>query len=209
MSKRKTKSPDRWDVDWTIDGETIPAQFTVLGIDPGTRFLGWGVTHNVLEGHSYQTTVVDYGTIRGHGTGSPLVCGIVDEIMDIRARHAVDLCVIEDYLPYKGNKVNGAFAVPALIGVIKYVWYVTTQHEACMVPAATWKSAICRDAAANKDDIRTAMRSYLSPGLVDSIEQEYAAAKRRGSQDTIDALAVTLYGSSAIANRLLLSFARL
>lgn len=177
----------------------VPRQVTsgiVMGIDPGIRFLGWSVS-KVDPGHS-GASLLDYGTIYGKGKGTRVIANIAEQVREIQDTHSVDVLAIEDFVPMRGLRLRGVFVVPALIGVLKYDWFVRHANEPVMIPASTWKTALFGRPNASKDEIRALMRKYLPDQLVDDIEQEYNNAKKKGSQDCLDSIAVGLFGSLMI-----------
>jgi len=66
----------------------------VLGIDPGSETLGWGV----VEGVGLKYALVDFGIVRSN-TGDPFskrLLNIYDAVADLMALHSPDVMSVED-----------------------------------------------------------------------------------------------------------------
>lgn len=167
-------------------------QGLVMAIDPGTSYLGWSMSLVTPVEEKFSAELVDHGTIYGVGTGSKLIAGILAELDEVIERYKPDHLAIEDYIYIPGRE-NGLFAIPALIGVIKYHWYLKTRKEAFTIYAATWKTCICGFPYANKDTVRESLKQRLSPEIIASIDEVYKQVQQKGEQDAIDAIAIGLY----------------
>ncbi len=66
----------------------------VLGIDPGSETLGWGV----VEGVGLKYTLVDFGTVRSNTKHafSKRLLNIYDSVADLMALHSPDVLSVED-----------------------------------------------------------------------------------------------------------------
>ena len=66
----------------------------VLGIDPGSETLGWGV----VDGSGTKYTLVDFGTVRSntHDAFSKRLLGIYNAVADLMALHSPDVLSVED-----------------------------------------------------------------------------------------------------------------
>lgn len=66
----------------------------VLGIDPGSETLGWGV----VEGKGSKYTLVDYGTVRSDTKQafSKRLLNIYNGVADVIERHSPDVLAVED-----------------------------------------------------------------------------------------------------------------
>lgn len=66
----------------------------VLGIDPGSETLGWGV----VEGNGLKYALVGYGTVRSNKRDafSKRLLNIYDAVADIMAEHSPDVLSVED-----------------------------------------------------------------------------------------------------------------
>ena len=119
-------------------------------------------------------------------------------------KHNPDAMGLENYLFLVGkNKQRdskdttkyrrGLFAIPSLLGVLKYPWYLRNNDEPIMIYAATWKSTLCGRASASKDDIRISLSAHLPQKVVKDIKEEYSMKEGKGEQDCLDAIAMNLY----------------
>ncbi len=66
----------------------------VLGIDPGSETLGWGV----VDGTGTKYTLVDFGTVRSNTRDafSKRLLNIYDAVADLMALHSPDVLSVED-----------------------------------------------------------------------------------------------------------------
>jgi crossover junction endodeoxyribonuclease RuvC len=66
----------------------------VIGIDPGSETLGWGV----VEGSGLKYTLVDFGTVRSNTKDafSKRLLSIYDAVADLMALHSPDVLSVED-----------------------------------------------------------------------------------------------------------------
>ncbi len=66
----------------------------VLGIDPGSETLGWGV----VEGTGTKYTLVDYGTVKSNTRDafSKRLLNIYDAVADLMGTHSPDVLSVED-----------------------------------------------------------------------------------------------------------------
>ena len=66
----------------------------VLGIDPGSETLGWGV----VEGTGLQYSLVDFGTVKSNKSDafSKRLLNIYDAVADLMALHSPDVLSVED-----------------------------------------------------------------------------------------------------------------
>jgi Holliday junction resolvasome RuvABC endonuclease subunit len=163
-----------------------------MTIDPGTSFLGWAVSKTSPDNIPFFAALLDHGTIYGEGKGTPLIVDIVSKVDLVIAKYNPDVLCLEDYMYIRG-KTTGIFAVPALLGVLKYHWYLRTSKEAIMILASTWKTPICGNPSANKLDVRESLSHHIPKEVMEDIKREYRKVKGKGEQDCIDAMAINLY----------------
>ena len=66
----------------------------VLGIDPGSETLGWGV----VEGTGLQYSLVDFGTVKSNKSDafSKRLLNIYEAVADLMALHSPDVLSVED-----------------------------------------------------------------------------------------------------------------
>ena len=66
----------------------------VLGIDPGSETLGWGV----VEGTGLKYSLVDFGTVKSNKSDafSKRLLNIYDAVADLMALHSPDVLSVED-----------------------------------------------------------------------------------------------------------------
>jgi len=170
-------------------------------VDPGTKYMGWAI---VEVSRNKQPMLLDRGTIIRDKVGTESTVAMLDELFSLIKEYEPDELVIEDYMLILG-KTNGVFAVPALIGIIKYEWYRFSQKEAITVKPQTWKNVICRSPSAKKIHVREAMKAFLDPDEYESIITEFEEKRGKsrgdyGEQDCIDAVAIGLYVCMMVRN---------
>jgi Holliday junction resolvasome RuvABC endonuclease subunit len=177
---------------------------TILTIDPGTRFLGWAVSKISSKDDKFSADLIDHGTICGEGEGTPLVIDIVSKLDVIMEKYNPTTMCLENYLFLVGKNKQGdpenttkyrkgLFAIPSLLGVLKYHWYLRRDEEPIMIYAATWKAALCGKAYANKEDVKLSLSAHLPKKVVQAIRDEYSDKGGKGEQDCLDAIAMSLY----------------
>ena len=129
---------------------------------------------------------------------------IVSKLDAIMEKYSPTVMCLENYLflvskNKQGDSNNttkyrrGLFAIPSLLGVLKYHWYLRTNEEPIMIYAATWKAALCGKAYANKEEVRFSLNAHLPKKVVQDIRDEYSDKKGKGEQDCLDAIAMNLY----------------
>ena len=66
----------------------------VLGIDPGSETLGWGI----VDGSGLKYALVDFGTVKSNTklAFSKRLLGIYDAVADLMALHSPDVLAVED-----------------------------------------------------------------------------------------------------------------
>src|SRR6476646_4410404 len=66
----------------------------VLGIDPGSETLGWGV----VDGQGARYTLVDFGVVKSspRTAFSKRLAGIYDRVSEVMAEHSPDVLSVED-----------------------------------------------------------------------------------------------------------------
>lgn len=170
-------------------------------IDPGTKYMGWSV---VTVRKSGEAMLDDRGTIIRTGLGTGSTVRMVQEVFSIVENTQPDGMVVEDYMLIPG-RTKGVFAVPALIGVLKYEWYRRTGKEVITVPARVWKAVVCRSHNAKKIDVREALKGFIDTESYNQIVQEFSEVRGKhssdyGEQDCIDAVAIGLYVCLMILN---------
>lgn len=165
---------------------------TILAIDPGIKFLGWSVSRVSPEDEEFSVELLDYGTISGGGSRTGLVVDIINQVDTVMSKHNITILGCEDYMHIPG-KEQGLFVVPALIGVLKYHWYLRTSKEAIVIPSGTWKKVSCGSGNANKSEVKDAITLRLGKDVMLDIEQMFENTKGKGEQDCIDSIGINLY----------------
>ena len=76
-----------------ISGSSI-SHMRVLGIDPGSETLGWGV----VDGSGTRYSAVDFGVVRSNTrtSFSKRLAGLYDRVGELMAEHSPDVLSIED-----------------------------------------------------------------------------------------------------------------
>lgn len=129
----------------------------VLGIDPGTRHLGWGV----LEAHGARVRHVAHGVIHAVDEGSlaARLVKIDDELGDVLARHSPDEAAVESLFfsrdPQAAAKLGHARGV-VLLGIAR-AGVVLAEYA----PAAV-KRAIVGGGMADKRQVAMVVKAVLS-----------------------------------------------
>jgi len=168
---------------------------TIMSIDPGTQRLGWCISRiNFTNGGTEDSERIAFGTVYGKGASCESIAEIASEVRDIQEKFGVTHVFIEDYQLISG-KTDGLFAVPSLISVMKYDWYIRKDSVPTMVKAATWKHIVCGNGSAGKDMVVT---SLIDKNLIDKTEYDdimatFKARNRkadRDPQDCFDAIAI-------------------
>jgi len=162
--------------------------------------MGWAITR-LPDEDEFLPALIDRGTIFRTLKGTASTVDIVSQAINIWDHYEPDVLVMEDYTLRRGRN-NGVFAIPGIISILKYEWFLRTGDEAIVVPAATWKTRICNNPGASKSEVRDVMARYLGD-LMDEIIKEYAELRGTnkddtGEQDCIDAIAIGLYGCSTM-----------
>lgn len=168
----------------------------ILAIDPSPSHLGWSVS-SVDGQHEEPFVLIDYGTIYSRGKGTELLVYLVEEISAIIVKHRPSILAIEDFF-FNPRFRQGCFAIPGVITLLKYHWFTNTGKEAVVVSPQTWKSIVCGNGNANKDEVRENMKRFLPPEVIEHITERFAALRGErksdmGEQDCYDAIAIGLY----------------
>ena len=155
----------------------------VLGIDPGTAALGYGI----VEAYRGRLREVDHGVLAtSPDVGLPdrllAIHSLVDELIEL---HAPDLLAVERL--FFSRNVQTAFGVGQARGVI----LLAAAQRAIPVREATpneVKSAIAGYGAADKDQVQRMVQIVL--GMTD----------RPRPDDAADALAIAVWGANTAAS---------
>lgn len=153
----------------------------ILGIDPGSKFLGWSV---ILSEGKNKPKLVDCGLITPSKAKSIDELGyytIFKELLNVLKKYNPDHCYIERYMPYKGRS-KGAYVVPAVIAIVRLCWYTYSKTKANLAPASTWKKVVMREPYADK----TAIKKFV---LKSKITKDKSL-----KQDTYDSILIAVYG---------------
>ena len=148
--------------------------------------------------------MLDYGTIVGKGKGNEKISNIIKELVEIINKYNIDVITIEEYFYIKG-KEKGMFIIPALLGVIKYVWYNISNADTIMIKARKWKKYVCGYSKASKMDIKLSIPKFINKDTMLNIERDYAEVRGQhvgdyGEQDCYDAIGQNLYICAYIEN---------
>ena len=133
------------------------------------------------------------GAIYGKGTAIESMTKISEEVLDLIEKHKPHIFLVENY-QYIPGKTNGGAAIPSLITLLRYHWYKCTDTDAHLPYTQTWKSAILRSQCAVKMEIREYVKAIF-PRLYKDMESAFNAVGHQGEQDSIDAVAIGLYGT--------------
>ena len=152
----------------------------VLGIDPGTAALGYGI----VEATRGQLREIDHGCLET-SPDTPLperllaIHGVVDELL---ATHAPDLAAVERL--FFSRNVQTAFGVGQARGV---VLLAAAQHGVPVVEATPneVKSAIAGYGAADKEQVQRMVQVVLG------------MAERPRPDDAADALAIAVWAANS------------
>ena len=154
----------------------------ILGIDPGTHRLGWGV----VSGNPSKQSYIDSGCIENKPGTTPDIYlpNIYQEISSIIAKYNPDIIGIESLLFQKN--VNTAIPVAEARGIIRLI--AASNHISVIESAPnTIKLAVAGSGSANKFEVTRMV------GLLLGIE----VSKKR--DDELDALAVAI--STIVTNK--------
>ena len=155
----------------------------VLGIDPGTAALGYGI----VEAAAGRVREVDHGCLEtSPDTALPerllAIHGVVDELL---ATHAPDLLAVERL--FFSRNVQTAFGVGQARGV---VLLAAAQHSVPVVEATPneVKSAIAGYGAADKEQVQRMVQVVLG------------TAERPRPDDAADALAIAVWAANSASS---------
>jgi crossover junction endodeoxyribonuclease RuvC len=163
---------------WTTTLPT-PAEGPILGIDPGTRFTGWGV----IGGSAARPTRIAGGVIRLR-SALPLADRLhllQSELQEIVLAHEVAAAAVE--APFHGNNARSALTLAHARGVVLAVLAGAglTVHE---YSPATVKKSVTGNGRADKNQVRMMVSQLLG------------RAEESQSSDLADAWAVALCHAS-------------
>ncbi len=153
----------------------------IIGIDPGSKFLGWSV---IYTKDKCKPKLIDCGLITPSKAKSIDEIGyytIFKELLLVFKKYKPDYCYIERYMPYKG-KSKGAYVVPAVIAIVRLCWYTFSKIKANLVPSSTWKKVVMKEPYADK----AAIKKFV---LKSRITKETHL-----KQDTYDSILIAVYG---------------
>jgi crossover junction endodeoxyribonuclease RuvC len=155
----------------------------ILGIDPGTAALGYGI----VEASRGRLREVDHGVlVTSPDVGLPdrllAIHSLVDELIEL---HAPDLLAVERL--FFSRNVQTAFGVGQARGVILLA---AAQHRVAIREATPneVKSAVAGYGAADKDQVQRMVQVVL--GMTD----------RPRPDDAADALAIAVWGATTAAS---------
>ena len=166
-----------------------------MAIDPGTRYMGFAVL--AFDRNVDQCDILEWGTIYGKGDGMQIAHSIMQRVDEIIERNRVTMMTCENYQFIPG-KNRGMFVVPALIGILKYLWYGRTEKEVIMVPSQSWKAFITGKPGGNKADVYDCIQRFIPEELFQEILSTYEETRGErttdvGQQDCLDALSLGIY----------------
>jgi crossover junction endodeoxyribonuclease RuvC len=154
---------------------TLRYEMKILGIDPGTQVMGWGV----IESDGDNTSLVDYGAIKVPDKlqTAPKLHHIFREIQKIIRKFAPDSIAVET--PFVGKNVHSAFVV-GRAQAMALLAAAAKDIPAFEYSPAKIKQSVANYGASSKEQIQQMVRLLL--GLREIPEPSDAA----------DALAVAL-----------------
>lgn len=148
----------------------------ILGIDPGTRLVGYGfLAGPSAAGRSWRE--VRHGRIAVRGSVEERLVGIVREIRTILAGTRPDVVALEE--AFYGRDARSALRLGESRGAI----LVAVREQGIPVmqfPPAVVKRAVAGNGAATKEQVGSMVRRLLGPAAKDAAE------------DAADALAVAI-----------------
>lgn len=147
----------------------------VLGIDPGTRVVGWGV----VDGQGSTLRAVAFGAIRAPASGEvpARLRRIHEGVRDLIAEHRPDLVAIEE--AFLGEHARAALALGEGRGAI-LVAAALADLPVVQFPPATVKKAVSGRGSAEKHQVGAMVKLLLALPEVPS------------PPDAADALAVAI-----------------
>jgi len=149
----------------------------ILGIDPGSRALGYGIINVV----SSKISPVEYGVVKlDVKQDLPFrLCGIYESVKEVIEKHKPDLVSVET--PFVGKNINSAFVLGHARGVVMLVVGQSSIKYSEFSPTQI-KKAVTGNGLAEKTQVEYMVRTIL--GLpADKIKD-----------DAFDALACAICG---------------
>jgi crossover junction endodeoxyribonuclease RuvC len=129
----------------------------VLGIDPGTAVMGFGVVRRPPTG---QITLVECGVVRTPATAplSQRLNDVYDGVVELIARHKPDAVVVEDIFFGKNPRTT------AVLGHARGVILLAVQQAGCALhelPPASIKKAVTGAGSATKQQVQYMVAQIL------------------------------------------------
>jgi crossover junction endodeoxyribonuclease RuvC len=143
----------------------------ILGIDPGSRFLGYGVI-SVLNG---QTKALDYGVLKFEGE-IPLaerLLSIGEGVRELMLKYKPNQISLEKI--FLGKNADSAFKLGHARGVIIYE-ALQAQAEVYEYATRVVKKGITGNGGAEKEHVRLVIRNMLNLGPLKSLDASDALA---------------------------------
>lgn len=150
-------------------------ELTILGIDPGSRFVGWGA---IRLRHS-KVVYLAHGVIAPRGDLFQRLHTIGEELRVIFQAHCPQVTAVEKV--FLGKSVESAFVLGHARGVC-LAEVARAQSELVEVAARTVKKAVTGHGGASKEQVHRMVEAQLGVKILDR-------------EDATDALAMALYGS--------------
>jgi crossover junction endodeoxyribonuclease RuvC len=139
----------------------------VLGVDPGTVALGWGI----IEGRGQQVEHVASGVIRARGTRAERLAEICDVLSDICARFGPTALSLEQ--TFVGDNIQSAFRLGEARGAVMVAACRARLQVAEYSPAEI-KVAVAGSGRATKAQMQTMVARLL--GVPDALAADEADA---------------------------------
>jgi crossover junction endodeoxyribonuclease RuvC len=137
-----------------VEGPALPAARRVLGVDPGTVALGWGI----VDGCGQHIEHVASGVIRARGTRAERLAEICDVLGDISARFTPIALSLEQ--TFVGDNVQSAFRLGEARGAVM-VAACRAHLEVAEYSPAEIKVAVAGSGRATKAQMQTMVARLL------------------------------------------------
>jgi Holliday junction resolvasome RuvABC endonuclease subunit len=153
----------------------------IIGIDPGSKFLGYSVINSDSSGYK----ILDKGFI------VPSTKKTIDEegyaliassLNTLFKKYKVDECVIERYVTFQqAFRRSNAFVVPNVVTIIRLIWFLYSNKKPKLPTVSQWKSIVLEKPRADKKEIK----EYILKNNILSDKEK---------QDVYDATCIAIYG---------------
>jgi len=149
----------------------------ILGIDPGSRALGYGIINVV----SSKISPVEYGVVKlDVKQDLPFrLCGIFENLKEITEKHKPDLISVET--PFFGKNANSSFVLGHARGVVMLV-VGQSGVKYCEYSPTQIKKAVTGNGLADKEQVEYMVKAIL------------ALPPEKIKDDAFDALACAICG---------------